>query len=217
MHLPRLALLSFAIALFLSGCATTRSTIDVSVPQPQQVSAKGSVNILEVRDMRRFESAPRDPSVPSLQNPTDMNNPAITSRAVARKRGGYGKAFADILLPEGRSVEQVVRQAATKAFTEKGYAVVSEGSPDFSMALPVSIEIKQFWSWFSPGFFQVSVEFLGDLVLKGDALAGGNEQSVRGYSTVKGMAITDSEWQEVLQNGVQDLIENMKIKIKRPE
>jgi hypothetical protein len=216
MQLPRIALLTVSIALFLSGCATSRSTIDVSVLQPQQVPTKGFAKILEVKDMRRFVPAPSDPSVPSLQNTSEINNPAITSRAVARKRGGYGKAFADILLPEGRTVEQVVREAATKALAEKGYAVVSERSPEFSQASPVNIEIQQFWSWFSPGFFQVSVEFLGVVLLKGDVLAEGHEQPVRGYSIVKAMAATDSQWQEVLQNGVQDLIEKMKAKIKSP-
>lgn len=217
MHIPRLALLTVSITLFLSGCATTRSIINVSVAQPQQVPAKGFATILEVKDLRRFVPAPKDPSVPSLQHTTDINNPAITARAVARKRGGYGKAFADILLPEGRTVEQVVREAATKALAEKGYAVVNEDSPDFSRALPVNIEILQFWSWATPGFFLVSVEFLGVVLLKGDVLAGGNEEAVRGYSIVKGMAITDSGWQEVMQNGVQDLIENMKAKIKSPD
>ncbi len=114
-------------------------------------------------------------------------------------------------------MEQVVREAATKALAEKGYAVVNEDSPDFSRALPVNIEILQFWSWATPGFFLVSVEFLGVVLLKGDVLAGGNEEAVRGYSIVKGMAITDSGWQEVMQNGVQDLIENMKAKIKSPD
>ena len=217
MHLHRLGLFTVAIALFLSGCATTRSIIDVSVPQPQQVPAKGFAKLLDVKDMRRFVPAPKDPSVPSLQHTADINDPAITARAVARKRGGYGKAFADILLPEGRTVVQVVREAATKALAEKGYAVVSEGSPDFSRALPVNIEIQQFWSWASPGVFQVSAEFLCVGLLKGDVLAVGNEQPVRGYSIVKGVAITDSGWQEVMQNGVQDLIENMKAKIKSPD
>jgi hypothetical protein len=60
-------------------------------------------------------------------------------------------AFAEILLPEGRTVEQIVREAATKALAEKGYAVVAEESPEFAQALPVNIEIQQFWSWFTPG------------------------------------------------------------------
>jgi uncharacterized lipoprotein YajG len=202
----------------MSGCAASRSIIDVSLPTPkaQQTPMQGFATLLEVKDVRQFEPAPREPSVPSLQDASEINNPAIRSRAIARKRGGYGKALADILLPEGRTVAQVVREAATQALAEKGYAVVNEASPDFLKAVPVNIDIQQFWSWFSPGFFTVSVEFVGVLVVKGGVLAGGNEDTVRGYSIVRGMAATDSQWQEAMQNGVQDLIKKMKAKLKSP-
>ena len=36
-----------------------------------------------------------------------------------------GISRAEILLPEGRTVEQIVREAAAKALAEKGYAVVA--------------------------------------------------------------------------------------------
>lgn len=216
MGIARAALLAITIAWLMSGCASTRSTIDVSVTNTQQVPAKGFAKVLEVKDVRRFETAPSDPSVPSLQDSQEINDRAITSRAVARKRSGYGMALADILLPEGRTVEQIVREAATKALAEKGYAVVAEGSPEFAKALPVNIEIQQFWSWFTPGFFLVSVEFVGIVSLKGEVLAGSNEETVRGYSIINAMAATDSQWQEVMQNGVQDLIEKMKTKLKSP-
>jgi hypothetical protein len=191
-------------------------TIDVSVTNTQQVPAKGFAKVLEVKDVRRFEAAPSDPSVPSLQDSQEINDRVITSRAVARKRGGFGMALADILLPEGRTVEQIVREAATKALAEKGYAVVAEGSPEFAEALPVNIEIQQFWSWFTPGTFLISVEFVGIVLLKGEVLAGSNEETVRGYSIVNAMAATESQWQEVMQNGIQDLIEKMKTKLKSP-
>jgi hypothetical protein len=191
-------------------------TIDVSVTNTQQVPAKGFAKVLEVKDVPRFEAAPSDPSVPSLQDSQEINDRVITSRAVARKRGGFGMALADILLPEGRTVEQIVREAATKALAEKGYAVVAEGSPEFAEALPVNIEIQQFWSWFTPGTFLISVEFVGIVLLKGEVLAGSNEETVRGYSIVNAMAATESQWQEVMQNGVQDLIEKMKTKLKSP-
>jgi hypothetical protein len=216
MGIARTALLAITIAWLMSGCATTRSTIDVSLIKTQQVPLKGFAKVLEVKDVRRFEATPSDPSIPSLQNSEEINDRAITSRAVARKRGGYGMAFAEILLPEGRTVEQIVREAATKALAEKGYAVVAEGSPEFAKALPVNIEIHQFWSWFTPGFFLVSVEFVGLVSLKGEVLAGSNEETVRGYSIINAMAATDSQWQEVMQNGVQDLIEKMKTKLKSP-
>jgi len=205
---------ALVLAWLLAGCAATRSTLDVPVTQAPPPPTRGFVRLTEVKDVRRFEAAPSNPSVPSLQNPQDIGNASITSRAVARKRGGFGQAMADILLPEGRTVEQLVREAATRALAERGYAVVDEKSPQSGKALPLQIDIQQFWSWFSPGFLQISLEFEGILGLKGDVLSGGKEEKVRGYGVYKGMVATDSEWQEVLRLGIADLIEKMKASIK---
>jgi len=208
------------LAWLMAGCAATRSTFDVQSapsPQAQPVSAKAFVRLTEVKDVRQFEAAPRNPSVPSLQDPKEITNPAITSRAIARKRGGFGAAMADILLPEGRTVEQVVREAVTKAVSEKGYAVVDQRSPEYDKALPLQVDIQQFWAWFSPGFWQVSVEFEGILLLKGDALVAKGDERVRGYGIVKGMVASDNEWQEVMKLGVADLVLKVKAVVKSPE
>ena len=205
---------SLMLACLMSGCAVVRSTIDVPVGQPEPVPAKAFVKLTGIKDVRKFEAAPSDPSVPSLQNPEEIKDPAITSRAIARKRGGFGAALADILLPEGRTVEQVVREATTKAVNEKGYSVVDERSPDYGKALPLQIDIKQFWAWFTPGFVQVSVEFEGILLVRGEALTGRKEEPVRGYAILKGLAATDREWQEVMQMGIADLVANLKAKIR---
>lgn len=212
----QLALVCALVAVWLAaGCAATRSTFDVPATQAQASTTKGFVHITDVKDIRRFEAAPRSPSTPSLQYPEELKDRAITSRAIARKRGGYGNAMADILLPEGRTVEQVTREAVTKALLEQGYAVVVDGtSPEFDKALPLQVDIEQFWAWFTPGFVQISVEFQGILVLKGEALTGRREETVRGYAIVKGMAATDTEWREAIQAGVNDLTKNLKAVIR---
>jgi len=87
---------------------------------------------------------------------------------------------------------------------------------EFAKALPVNIEIQQFWSWSTPGAFQGSLEFEGIVLLKSEVLAGRSEETVRGYSVIKIMVATDSRWQEVIQNGVHDMIEKMKTKLKSP-
>ena len=201
------------VGLF-SGCATTTSTIDVQHAQAPAVATKGFAKITEVRDIRRFDAAPKDPSTPSLENAQELKNVAITSRAVARKRGGYGMAFANVLLPEGRTVELVVREAAARALTEQGYEVVDAKSPHFENALPMQIDIDQFWAWFTPGFWQVTVEFRSLLLVKGEGLTGRKEVSVRGNAVVKGMAVTDSEWKEVVVAGVNDLTKSLKAVFK---
>lgn len=207
--------LSFAalvvLAGLLTGCAAGRSTIDIpQAPTATATTGKAFVKIVEVRDLRRFEAAPKNPSTPSLQNPEEIKNPAITARAVARKRGGYGNALGDIVLPEQRTVPQVVREAVTRALNEQGYVVVQAGAPQFDQALPLQVDIDQFWAWFNPGFAQVSVEFRGLLILKGEALTGRKEDIVNGTAIVTGMAATEDDWRKVLVAGVNDLIKNMR-------
>lgn len=213
----RSALAVLALAGLLAGCAATRSTFDVQPPPAQAASVKGFVKLVDVKDVRQFEAAPRNPSVPSLQDPKEIGNPAITSRAIARKRGGFGNALADILLPEGRTVEQLVREAVTKALGDKGYAVVDAGSAEYERALPLQVYIQQFWAWFTPGAFQVSVEFEGILLLRGDALVDSKDERVRGYAIVKGMVASDTEWREVMKLGVADLVLKTKSVVKAAE
>jgi hypothetical protein len=214
----RVSIATLTVVGLVSGCATTRSTIDMpgapTAAPTQPAAARAFVKITDLKDLRRFEAAPKDPSTPSLENPAEIQNRAITSRAVARKRGGFGAALADILLPEGRTVEQVVREAVTKALLEQGYAVVDATSSEFSKALPLQVDIDQFWAWFTPGFATVQVEFRGLLMLKGEAVTGRKEAIVQGYGIVKGMVITDAEWREVLVAGVNDLTKNTKAVIK---
>ncbi|WP_157719145.1 hypothetical protein [Halopseudomonas salegens] len=86
---------------------------------------KGSVYIASVVDNRVFEEAPRDPPVPSLGfEGASAATDAIKARAIGRKRDSYGKALGDILLPEGQSVEQLIRLHATTAFNDTGWQVV---------------------------------------------------------------------------------------------
>ncbi|MGE5714119.1 MAG: hypothetical protein ACM32F_09610, partial [Betaproteobacteria bacterium] len=149
-----IAISALTVVGLFSGCATTTSTVDVQsaqapatqapAAQAPAVAAKGFAKITEVRDIRRFEAAPKDPSTPSLENAQELKNTAITSRAIARKRGGYGMAFANVLLPEGRTVELVVREAVVKALNEQGYQVVDARSPQYEKALPMQVDIDQF-------------------------------------------------------------------------
>jgi hypothetical protein len=83
-------------------------------------------------------------------------------------------------------------------------------------ARPVELEIKQYWAWFTPGFFAIKLEFEGIVIMKGDVLASGNEQSVRGYTLVESLAATDGEWQRTMQLGASDLIEKMKAVLREP-
>lgn len=202
--------------LVLSGCATSRSVFDVPVPLDNSKDGKIAVKLVEVIDLRRFETAPRDPSTPSLGDPAQINDRSITSRALARKRGGFGMAFSDILLPEGRTVEQVVRETVTNALLNKGYAVVNLDDPAHAAAPTLKVQIQKFWSWFTPGFFTISLECESVLNMQSDNLLAQNTESVRGYAHVNALAATDGEWQTVMQRGVDDLIQKVSEKLRKP-
>jgi hypothetical protein len=211
------ALLAGVVVLGMGGCAATRSTFDVtgaSADQGTLASPTAHVNIVRVTDKRVFEANPRNPSMPSLEKPEDLKDRAITARAIARKRGGYGNAMSDILLPEGRTVELVVREAVTKALREKGYNVVEPASPEAAKALPLEVDIQQFWMWMTPGVFAITLEQRGIVTMNSVALVGGEAVVVQGYAKVSTMAATDEEWKKTITQGVNDLIEQMKAKLR---
>lgn len=152
------ALILLVVALAGTGCATSRGVIDV----PEAISANPEVGralkFTRVSDMREFELKPSTPDVPSLKN-GEINDPAITSRAIARKRNSYGKALGDILLPEGQTVAALAESHLARGFRENGYRVVNEGDPDFDTAVPVEVDIEKFWGWFDPGFWSIQLHF----------------------------------------------------------
>jgi hypothetical protein len=209
--------LAMLAAVGLAGCAASRSTLDVPMPQPQPTTARALVKIIEVRDLRRFEAFPANPSTPSLEDPAQIRTPAVTAGAIGRKRSDTGKGMDAIYLPAGKTVEQIVRAAVTKALVEQGYAVVDERSPQFAQASAVQLDIEQFWTWFMPAFMQppqAQVQFRAMLILKSEALTGRKEVVIGASAVINDRIITDTEWRKVIGAGVDDLVRNTKAVIK---
>jgi uncharacterized lipoprotein YajG len=207
-------LLPALVALLLTGCAVGRSTLEITPPSAVNPDRGSYAKIVSVEDLRKFEAKPEDAGTPSLQNASEITDRTITSRAVARKRGGFGAALGDILLPPGQSVAALVRAAARKALADKGYAVVDAESPHYTAAAPLSIDIVQFWSWFSPGFASVRIDFKGTLALHGAAILGSDPTSVNSNVTHEGMAIFESDWRDLVQRGVDDLSRRIEERIR---
>ena len=213
------ALCAAAATLVLGGCAATRSTIDLPVSKPVQAPQAQTavyVKLVEVTDKRVFEAKPSNPSTPSLGQPEELKDAAITARAIARKRGSFGNALADILLPPDRTVALVVREAVTEALGQRGYTVVQAGAPEYAGAAPLDVDIRQFWSWLTPGFWTLSLENESVLLLRSPRLFPGQDASVRGYAIVRTLAATDDEWRRAMQLGVQDLVDKVKTTLPQP-
>ncbi len=140
----------------------------------------------------------------------------ITSRALARKRGSYGNALGDIVLPEGRTVAGLVKGAMQKALQDKGYRVVEEGSPDYARAVPVSVDVQRLWAWFTPGFAAITVECQSAVTMTGGAFTSQSPPPIEGYAMVSGFGAFESTWADVIKRSLDDLTEKMKAQIKSP-
>ena len=122
----------------------------------------------------------------------------------------------DILLPPGRSVDQLARGVLENALKESGYAVVSEGEPGYETARALTADIEKFWSWMTPGFWQITLQFEAKVVLRGDWPVEEGKREVYSTSTASGMGATTGLWKEVFDTGIAELTENVKTVITEP-
>ena len=192
----------------LSGCAASRSELDVPVPVSSVAPTKGAVKIVEVLDKRVFEIDPRSPSTPSVRG-NEIQNKALTDRAVGRKRGGWGNAWGDVVLPEGETVSNLVEKTLSAALAEKGYAVVPKGSAGYETALPLSADIVKFWSWTNFGI-DIKITHRSEIVLKGPWPVPEGSREIHGDAFYNSyIAITEEDWADLLKNGVISLKTNV--------
>lgn len=205
-----------ALALSMgSGCATSRGVLDVQTPEVPDPASQSVVVITKVTDSRVFELQPGLPSVPSLKD-GQIGNPEITSRAIARKRNAYGKALGDVLLPEGRTVEDVVRESLERALREKGYSVIGPRNSAASSAIPLEAEILQYWAWFTPGFWAASLEFEVILLIESPIFENTGDEGVRGYVKLSTQAATGGAWLNTINKGTDDLVAQIKDRLAEP-
>jgi hypothetical protein len=211
----RVAAAPLALGLLLSACALGRSVIDVQAPvSTAPVSGTHFVKIAAVNDLRHFEATPSDAGTPSLENAADITNPSTTTHALARKRGSYGMALGDIVLPDNKTVADLVRGAAQKALQDKGYTVVDAASPQAATAAPLSIDINELWSWFAPGFASVTITFRSKLQLTGDDIVGSGGATVTNQVIEEPAFVPDSTWADLFAKGFTDLSNQIAAKIK---
>ena len=158
---------AIAAMALLSACAVSRSEITIP-PETSTQPAGGVAVVVDAVDARRFEVAPSSPSIPSLKESTQINEKQITSRALARKRGAYGAALGDVLLAPPQTVASLVGAAVTAGLRDGGYRVIDPSDPAYANAPKITVQIVQFWTWFTPGFAQVKLENVTDLKLEGN-------------------------------------------------
>jgi len=159
MNIKKLLILAL-IPFFINSCALNRGIIDLNVKTPEtQINSTGkTVFIRAVKDNRVFEENPANPATPSLGfGGSDKASEALEKRAIARKRNSFGKALGDIVLPEDKTVESVMRESIARSFTEMGYKVLNNESVTNKNTLIIDVSIDKFWSWMMPGAWTITL------------------------------------------------------------
>lgn len=212
----RALLLPLLLALSLSACsrpATEKPAAALPVATAAPTATAKAFVKLAIEDARKFEANPRDPSQPSTKNAANIGNKVATARVMGRLRSIYGGAGDDLVLPEGKTAASLVRVAAQKALTEKGYAVVDESAPQFATALPLRIDIAECWLWYSPGFIRKSLEFRAAVVMNGDALIA-PATTAQSYTSAESLDVSPNRWLYVAEQGLDLLSAEIKARLK---
>ena len=200
-------------SLLFIGCAISRGILEVPLIAGNNPLQGREVKIMRVTDRRTFQLNPPDPSSPSLKY-GEIDNPAITSRAIARKRSGYGMAMGDILLPEGQTVEQLATTALTRGLREAGFRVLLREQEGYEQAIPLEADIRQFWAWFSPGLFAAHLEFDARIQVTGPVEPFVRSEEYRGYVRLATQAATTSAWLNTVNRGLESLDNDIRTRLR---
>jgi hypothetical protein len=159
------------LGAFISACAGKPEPFTLQVPSLANPAAGPAVKIVEVRDSRTFETAPRQPSIPSMHNAEDLKDPELVARAVARFRGAFGRGMDNIFLPPDQTMVQVVRDVLENGLREAGYRVMRPGEPGSKDAVALKANVPVNWGWFVPGmkahfYHRIRIDLVGPWPLK---------------------------------------------------
>ncbi|MGO3698918.1 MULTISPECIES: hypothetical protein [Halomonas] len=194
----------FSLVL-LSGCATSRSEIALTVPEgnsDQHISAGQEVVIGEVIDRRVFEEAPREPSTPSLgKGGASKASDETKARAVGRKRNTYGMAMGDVLLENGQTVDEVVRSNLTLALRETGYNVLAHSTGVAANTPIIDVYIDEFWAWLNPGWSgTLNTRIATVLELRSNE----EQERISVHALEHRHLATDGAWIEIIEKALND-------------
>lgn len=209
----RLAL-AMSLGLLLGACATSRGEMSLATPTGGVIAGNGPANagdrvavIERVSDNRQFQANPSDPSIPSLKKGEDYALDAEgRKRAIARKRNSYGKALGDIMLEGDETVETLARDLVTTGLQERGYRVLAAGETAPADALRVQVDIREFWAWFSPGFWSVSMEAKLMFDIQADGPGGARQFAIPAYGINKGQSGREANWRLAYDRAFEDYL-----------
>lgn len=208
--------LALAALLMVTGCATSRSVVSIGSQGVYNNAnpIEGQAVKIEVADVRVFEARPPTPDIPSLKD-GDIRNTATTTRAIGRKRNGYGRALGDILLPEGQTVAMITTDAIANGFKQAGYRVLKAGDPGYEQAADVKIKLKQYWSWVDIGFWALTLHCRAEVEMTGPVTGLEKGLVVISEAQQQAGAAFEETWQEIANEGLSALTKEVAQKLPR--
>jgi len=205
MHL-RLKITVLIVVMFLAGCATGTRHVDIfPLAYTNDQSSEGLIYIGSIVDKRRFEDKPGDPSTPSVKGDLSQTPKEKLSTLIGRQRGGFGAALGDVVLPQGGTVQEEVRELLIEGLKSRGYTV----SDDKMAPITLDVDIEQFWAWFTPGMWSVSFEAKINCSLNFAKADGHKEFTITGYGINKGQIGRNANWALAYQRAFLDFLTNL--------
>ncbi len=193
------------VCLLASGCVSKTLKITApSVKAPEAVTA--TVKIESVKDDRVFIRSPQNPAKPSIED-DKIDDKKLTDKAIGRMRHGlFHTALWNYSLKDKEDIYSLCERIASNSLVAAGYRVVDKSSPDYATAIPVSVNVNQFWIWMQPKF-NIDLNFDGELALKSENKA--LNVSATGSKTVSTAMATPGVWESTVDSGVASLQANL--------
>jgi Uncharacterized lipoprotein len=199
-----LALIVLIVGL-QSGCVTGQRSIALEIPTHGSAApSHGKVYIASVTDDRTFENKPSEPSTPSIDGDILKLTPQQKDRMIGRQRNGFGHAMGDIALPAGESVTERTRLLVEQGLARKGYQVSSDANEPNS----VSVSVKEFWAWSTPGFVALTFEAKLSCEITVKNASGSHKLTVKGYGLNHGQVAKNANWIEAYDPAFEDFLSN---------
>ena len=210
MNILKKALFVIFISILGTGCAT--KVLQVSSPAPIEPAViKGYVKISEVNDLRQFQKAPKDPSTPSIEGDL-IDDKKLTDKSIGRMRHGlYHKALWNYTIKGDEDIYDVCRKIAVGSLSRAGYVTVADGHENYDNAVPVAVDILQFWAWMQPKF-NIDLHFDGELHIRSLDAQKQIDVSAKGEHMFSTGFAGGSAWTKVVNEGVKDLDKNLVLK-----
>ncbi|KAB7622622.1 hypothetical protein [Alkalilimnicola sp. S0819] len=199
------------VCLGLVGCGT--KVIPVTLPEASEAAVtKGYVRISAIDDYRNFRRSPSSPYTPSIEG-DDIDNPEKRRKSIGRMRHGtYQYALWNFSFVGDEDIFGACRKIVSNSLSSAGYHVVSPDHAEYDSAIPVTIEVLEFWAWMQPKF-NIDVSFDSKLRVRSELPEGGLDVTASGRHTFSTAYAGLDAWTKVVKIGVENLHRDMLAKL----